>query len=128
MRIVIDTHIILQLSLQTLSSQSRMQLLQNKSNQIYISGISLWEISKLCELNRIKLNCSLKEYLKLIEENPKFKIIHFDSNILDRVSTIASSMHKDPADQIITATALELNAVLMTDDEIIAKSKLVEII
>ena len=70
MRIVIDTHIILQLSLQTLSSQSRMQLLQNKSNQIYISGISLWEISKL-------LNRSGQLWQILLDQNVKYSLCQY---------------------------------------------------
>lgn len=128
MRIVLDTHILIQISQNQLPSASRRKLLESASNELFYSNISLWEITKLVELKRIEIKRSLVEILSKFETHPKLKQIHFDAAILNRVNLISKSFHKDPADQLITATALELKASLMTDDQLIIASKLVSIV
>lgn len=115
MKIVIDTHILIHTSSGMLG-QTRSALIDDARNPVYISEISLWEISKLTELGRIAPAESLQSYLRKIESHPRYKVIGLSSHILAEIPALSQKMHKDLADQILAATALSLGAKLMTDD------------
>lgn len=127
MKIVLDTHIVLWAANNQLS-EARKELLENPENEIFISAISLWEITKFYELKRIQLEESLEQFLMMIENYPRFAIIPLTAMVLAKIPEIAPKMQKDPADQIIVATSLKLDAKLMTDDQEIRKADLVKII
>lgn len=115
MKILIDTHVLIYTSTGQLGP-TRSALIDDVRNPVYISEISLWEISKLTELGRITTAESLKSYLRKIECHPRYKVIGLSSDILAEIPALSQKMHKDPADQILAATALILGAKLMTDD------------
>lgn len=115
MKILIDTHILVQASCGTLG-KTRAALIDDSRNPVFISEISLWEITKLTEFGRINPAEGLKAYLRKIESHPRYRIIGFSSEMLPAIPALSAKMHKDPADQILAATALSLGAKLMTDD------------
>lgn len=127
MKIVLDTHIVLWAASDQLS-EARKEFLEDPHHEIFVSAISLWEITKLFELKRIQLEDALEKFLATIENHPRFTIVSLTSAVLAEILNIADKMHKDPADQIIVATARKLEAKLMTDDKEVRKSDLVKII
>lgn len=127
MKIVLDTHIVLWAANGELS-EARKELLEDPRHEIFISAISLWEITKLYEFEYIQFEGNLEDFLTTIENHPRFAIVPLAAPVLAKIPAIASKMHKDPADQIIVATALGLEARLMTEDKEIRKSGLVKII
>lgn len=127
MKILLDTHIILFSNTNQLS-EKRLALLENSKNELFISQISLWEIIKLYELKRITPQRSIEHFLMSIYHHPKYNILDLNPQILLKALDIAPKMHKDPSDQIIVASAISNNTVLMTNDKLIKKSKLVDTI
>lgn len=95
---------------------------------MYISQISLWEIAKLYALKRIAPERNLEYLLVPIYHHPKYNIVGLNPSVLLKLSNIASKLHKAPAHQLIVASALSIGAVLMTDDQLIKKSKPLEVI
>lgn len=109
-------------------SEARKELLEDSRHEIFISAISLWEITKLYELKYIRLEEVLEKFLTTIENHPRFAIVPLTAFVLAEIPAIGPKMHKDPADQIIVATARKLEARLMTDDKEIRKSDLIKTI
>lgn len=97
-------------------SPSRVQLLQDRKSRLYFSSISLWEIAKLYEYQRIRFRSDLGSFLGILENHPSYQPIPIETSILMKMIEISPRMHRDPADQLIVATTLSLGARLMTDD------------
>lgn len=124
MNILLDTHIIIHSNAGLLSSE-REKILENRKNSLYISQISLWEITKLCEHKHIIPEKGLQHLLISIYHHPLYTVVDFSLNMLLQLAQIAAKIHKDPADQIIMATALDIEAHIMTNDSRMKASKLV---
>jgi PIN domain nuclease of toxin-antitoxin system len=60
--------------------------------------------------------------------HPRYTIAEYDAELMLELLEIAPKLHRDPADQIIVATARLFNAALMTDDKRIRRSRLVEVL
>lgn len=127
MKIVLDTHVLIYAAAGKISL-GRSQLLKRKENQLIYSSISLWEISKLFQLGRLNPEGGLEVFLRRIIGHSRYTEVGFSPEILLTMVSIAEKMQKDPADQLVVATALALGARLMTDDVLIRKSKLVEVL
>lgn len=127
MKIVLDTHIIIFANSGRLS-EKRIKTLENEKNELYVSQISLWEITKLYELKRIATERSLEHLLVSIYYHKRFNLIELNPAVLLKLAEVSPKMLKDPADQLIVASALSINAALMSDDQQIKTGNLVEII
>ncbi|MBI4125019.1 MAG: type II toxin-antitoxin system VapC family toxin [Deltaproteobacteria bacterium] len=127
MKIVLDTHILLRAAADQLS-EARKELLEDPRHEIFVSAISLWEITKLYELKRIRLEEDLEKFLMTIENHPRFTLVPLTTTVLAEIPRLGEKTIKDPADQMIVAVARKLEARLMTDDKPIRKSGLVKTI
>ncbi len=127
MKIVLDTHIVLSAANETLAP-SRTELLIDQNNNLFISAITLWEITKLFEYKRIELVGGLQEFLECLYTHPKYTVVPIDPLVLKTLYNYSDKMHRDPADQLIVATALSLQGKLMTNDCKIIQSKLVSVL
>lgn len=122
MKLLLDTHILVRASCNALDTKRR-KLIEDENNECLFSDISLWEISKLYELKRIVLVDSLFDYLQKLCNHVGYRRIGLEPAILSRATELSKSMHKDPADQIIAATALVMGATLLSDDNQLKKVK-----
>src|SRR5438876_418636 len=81
-----------------------------------LADISLWEAAKLIELGRLQLSIPLPEFFRLAITT-ELTVLPVTPAIAERVTTLeASGFHKDPADQLIVATALVHGLRLISDD------------
>ena len=124
--ILLDTHILVRLAIGQLS-EARLELLRTVK-ELYISSISLWEVAKLVEYKRIEIEEGLGVFLERVHGNSNFTVVDLLPEILVKIASIAPQVGKDPADQIIVATALFLRARLMSDDSKMIESKLIEML
>jgi PIN domain nuclease of toxin-antitoxin system len=60
--------------------------------------------------------------------HPRYTIAQYDAGLMIELLRTVGKMHKDPADQIIVATATRLDAALMNDDLRIRRSGLAKIV
>lgn len=117
--IVLDTHIWIWWvhGDKRLTSKQLEFIQDNETGVIGISAISLWEIAKLVENERIKLSIPLEKWFTQALNYPGVQIIELTPAIAIESTCLPGEFHKDPADQIIVATARIMKCKLVTSDE-----------
>ena len=104
-----------------LTTKQRDVIKANETNRIGVSAISCWEIAKLFEYRRLDLPCPLKEWLDKALEYPGIRLLNLTPEIAIESTQLPGMFHKDPADQIIVATARIFNCPLVTSASNILK-------
>ncbi len=113
----LDTHILIH----ALGGDLRpRELALLKRNEWSVSAVVLWELAKLVQLGRIKLDLDDPEVVRALSA---IQVWPIDLNIA-RTST-RLDFSGDPADEIIAATSLVHNIPLLTRDKAILGSRLV---
>lgn len=81
-----------------------------------VSAISTWEVAMLVERGRLELRLDVEAWVARSEAAPEIEFVPVDSRIALRAVLLEDFAHRDPADRIIAATALRLDAALVTAD------------
>jgi len=98
-----------------LSDRQKSLLAENElSGKLGVSAISLWEIAKLVEIGRLVLPCPAESWLTQALAYPGITLLPITAEIAVASTRLPDSFHRDPADQIIVATARVLDCPLMT--------------
>ncbi|MEG3970518.1 type II toxin-antitoxin system VapC family toxin [Microcoleus sp. K1-B6] len=115
--IVLDTHIwVWWVDDNTrLTQKHRDWIQQYQSQGLGISIISCWEVAKLVEMGRLTLSVTVDEWLKQALAYPGVQLLELTIPIIVE-STKLTGFHRDPADQIIVATARICGCPLLTAD------------
>lgn len=127
MRIVLDTHAVIHAANDALEP-ARKHLLDDARSELFVSAVSLWEITKLVELGHLEMPDGFDRFMRELCSHPRYTIAQYDADLMIELLQVAPKLHKDPADQIIVATARRLDAALMTDDKRIRRARCVEIV
>jgi PIN domain nuclease of toxin-antitoxin system len=90
---------------------------ENEETGIGISAISLWEVAKLVERQRLVLPCSIKEWFDQALSYPGIQILDLTPEIAIESTQLPGDFHRDPADQINVATSRIYNYLLVTSDK-----------
>jgi len=87
-----------------------------QADSLALADISLWEAAKLVELGRLQLSVPLTEFFRLAI-TAELIVLPVTAAIAERVTSLErSGFHKDPADQLIVATALVHGLRLISND------------
>jgi PIN domain nuclease of toxin-antitoxin system len=119
--IVIDTHI----WIWWVQGDSRLLpeytdwIAEHESTGIAVSAISCWEVAKLVEYGRLTLSLPVKEWLTVALGYPGVFLQPLTPDIVVDATSLPPGFHRDPADQIIVATARTLDCPLVTQDHLI---------
>ena len=98
-------------------SQVQADFIKNhESNDIGVSAISCCEIAKLLQFQRIILPCELTEWFDLALNYPGLRLLPLTPSIAAESTRLPGVFHRDPADQIIVATARIHDCPLVTQD------------
>lgn len=84
---------------------------------IYISSISVWEMALLVQKKRLALRIDVSEWISRAESLRFLNFLAIDNSIALKSVNLPPPLHNDPADRIIIASALMLDALLITKDE-----------
>lgn len=82
-----------------------------------VSAISCWEVAMLISKGRLKLNLNTKEWINKALNYNKIELIPLSPDISITSTELDKSFHNDPANRIITATALVFDCELITKDK-----------
>jgi PIN domain nuclease of toxin-antitoxin system len=82
-----------------------------------VSAISCWEIAKLVEYSRLTLPLPVGEWLDQALAYPGIRLLELTAQIAVESTQLPGSFHRDPADQIIVATARIYAWPLVTLDQ-----------
>ncbi|HET7737588.1 MAG TPA: PIN domain-containing protein [Tepidiformaceae bacterium] len=88
-----------------------------------ISAIVLWEIEMLSRARRIRLSLESPALANVLDQ---VQIIAIDSNIARAIRRL--DFRSDPADELISATSVQLNVPLATRDALIHGSRVVPLV
>ena len=119
--LLLDTHVLVwwRIDSSRLSAaQSRaLDDMEKRGNRAAISSITIWELAKMYELGRLQVSLSLDAWLEELETDPLLTVLPLTARIAAESIRLGPSFHKDPADQIIVATARCHGLRLVTNDE-----------
>jgi len=114
LRLLLDTHI----WLWTLSDPKRigrrvLQQLKEEANELWLSPISTYEALTLHHKGRFEIDGNLTEWLARATAGTR------EAPLTHEIALVARqlSLHQDPADRILVATAEVLDLTLVTADE-----------
>jgi len=114
LKLLLDTHIWLWI-LQDPKRLGRrvLQQLKDEANELWLSPISTWEALTLHFKGRIEIKGNLTEWLGLAIAGTR------EAPLTHEIALAARqlSIHQDPADRILAATAEVLDLTLVTADE-----------
>ncbi len=121
MKAILDTHILLfwrsDPGRLTGAQRELLESIENSGGRFVISAITLWELAKLVEHDKITITRPLDLFLGEIEDHPRIEVTPLTGRILAESIQLGNGFHKDPADQMIAATARCLGFPLVTQDE-----------
>ena len=113
MKLLLDTHIWIWLlqSPQNLGSHTHQEL-ANEANELWLSPVSTWEALMLHRKKRVALSPDFLTWLR--QSAPGFVQAPFTHEIV--LASEQLSLHADPADRFLAATAQVLGLTLVTAD------------
>ena len=115
--IILDTHI----WIWWVDGSDRLSAAQRNAimghTEIGVSAISCWEVSKLVEKSRLTLDRPTLDWLQLALLYPNVRLLDLSPEVAAASASLPGSFHRDPADQILTATARLNDCSLVTSDQ-----------
>jgi PIN domain nuclease of toxin-antitoxin system len=116
--IILDTHIWVWWvdGSQRLTPAQRRHIEANEAAGLGVSVISCWEVAKLVELDRLVMSCPLGEWIAQALAYPGIRLLYLTPRIAIEATQLPGTFHRDPADQIIVATARVRRYPLLTGD------------
>mgnify|MGYP001569579819 CR=1 FL=1 len=89
--------------------------LLSESDRVVIASVSCFEIALATEKCKIGLPCSIRDWFAEALEKSGIELIHLTPAIAEKAVNL-TPVHKDPFDRIILATAIEIDARLLSLD------------
>ena len=88
-----------------------------RTDELLVSAISAWEIAMLVQKNRLVLDRDVAQWLHAAMAMPGISLAPLSLEVAVESTRLPGSLHPDPADRIIAATARHHVATLVTDDQ-----------
>ena len=116
--IVLDTHILIWwVSGSNRLTEAQQAAIDEAGQNIGVSVITCWEIAKLVERDRLLLDRPVSAWLATALSYPGVRLLELTLEIAVASTQLPGTFHRDPADQIIVATARETGSRLVTSDQ-----------
>lgn len=93
---------------------------------LIISDISIWEISMLIKKGRIEIDTNATHFINLFLQSRNISVQAISPEIAELSVNFGAEINNDPADRIIAATSIIHNAQLVTADNNLRDSDLVD--
>lgn len=116
--IVLDTHAWIWWTLDPdrLSDAQHQTIKDNEGDCIGVSAISCWEIAKLCEYRRLELPQDVSDWFTAGLAYPGVALLPITPAVAVESTRLPGAFHRDPADQLIVATARVHDCELVSSD------------
>ena len=116
--IVLDTHIWVWWvhADARLTAVQRQRLTENEAHGLGVSIISCWEVAKLVEYKRLVLPCPVADWFDQALTYPGVLLLNLTPRIALESTQLPGNFHRDPADQMLVATARIHDCPLLTAD------------
>ena len=123
MKLLLDTHIWIWTRLQPdrLSSPV-VKALEDPENELWLSPLSIWELSNLVDKGRIVLNTGVEDWVARAMQAVPLKEAAITHEVALETRRVQLP-HRDPVDRFLAATAKVYELTLVTADERLLGSK-----
>ena len=129
-RLLLDTHVLLRWLFEAKKlSGPQLRAVESavrRGEPVAVSAISLLEIAVLGSGEKPRLKTSLEEFFQALNSNSNLRILPLTGEVALDVASL--SVLRDPADRAIAATARVHRLRLVTSDQRIIESKLVQVV
>lgn len=102
--------------------------IKNAGSDLYICDISIWEISMLIKRNRLSVEDTPSDFIKLVLQSRNYHVHEITPEVAELSVNFGPEINNDPADRLISATSILLNAPLITADQNLRDATLIETI
>jgi len=117
MKYLLDTHVFLWSLLETKEiPKQTIKEIKNPNNEIYVSSVSLWEISIKTRINKLKLEGIAIEDLAGNIEKLAYRVITMTAEDALGYCNLAESTHKDPFDRMLIWQCISRNITIISKD------------
>jgi PIN domain nuclease of toxin-antitoxin system len=117
MKFLLDTHIWLWSALEPGRLSRRVaKALQDPANELWLSPISVWELTILCRKGRFRLQPDIQTWVANSISELRLVEAPFTIDVPLAMVSLTFS-HADPADQFLVASAKVFDLTLVTADE-----------
>jgi PIN domain nuclease of toxin-antitoxin system len=121
MKFLLDTHVFIWLDIAPANlSAPVIATIQDPSNTIYLSLVSIWEIQIKMQLGKLKLSTDLQTTVLAQEKANKLKRLSMVFKDIVEIDKLPYH-HRDPFDRLLIAQARTRKLTLLTNDANIQK-------
>jgi len=118
--LLLDTHVVLWLDsgddrLRP-STRSLIDTCWQNGGTIYLSPVTAWEIALLVDTGRVELDVPVDVWIQRFLDRPGIEGVALAHRAAARSYQLHHFAHRDPADRLLIATAIELKCPLVTYD------------
>jgi len=92
------------------------KIIEDASNNVFVSKLSFWEISLKFGLGKLDLKESSPEQLPEAAVKMGFEILELDVDHVSSCHRLPREGHKDPFDRMLVWQAIQQNLVLVSGD------------
>ncbi|MEZ5451345.1 MAG: type II toxin-antitoxin system VapC family toxin [Thiothrix sp.] len=119
MRLLLDTCTFLWLISDDDSlSQSARELFQNPQNEVFLSVVSVWEITVKYQLGKLPLPQHPRHYIPQQRTMHHIESLSLHEEAIQHLANLPEN-HRDPFDRMLICQAVEEGLVLLTPDPLI---------
>jgi PIN domain nuclease of toxin-antitoxin system len=125
---LLDTHVLVEWiqDAQSLSAAHRSVIEAASADQpLFVSDISLWEVATLVRVGRLRPRVPLRDWLEAAVAPPLVQRMPISPAVAAEMAALPTSLHRDPADLLLIASARVAGATLLTRDRRIIASGVV---
>jgi PIN domain nuclease of toxin-antitoxin system len=124
-RLLLDTHVALWLDSGDdrlrASTRALIDVSWQNGGSIFLSAITAWEIALLVDTGRVDLDLPVEAWIERFLDRPGVEAVPLGYEAACRSYQLHHLEHRDQADRLLIATAIELACPLVTYDERIAR-------
>lgn len=119
MRFLLDTHVWIWLldCPERLSAGAAQAINRDDAGVFGVSDISSWEVARKESLGKLKLSLASRVWLSRASTAPGIEMLRVDADVSWESCHLPGNFHRDPADQIVVATARLHGLTVITRDE-----------
>jgi PIN domain nuclease of toxin-antitoxin system len=125
--ILLDTHVLIWMSSdpRRVSAKARQQIVEARRNTgLAVASITLWELAWLAENQRVLYSGSVESFVR--ETISRVAVKSLSPEIVAVAAHMPDNYPKDPSDRLIGSTAIVMGMPLVTADERIRSSGIVD--
>ncbi len=96
------------------------ELFVNPSNDVFLSAVSVWELSVKHALGKLPMPSSLDRFVVEQRERHRIVALPLDERAVVHLHKLPA-LHRDPFDRMLVCQAIEHDCILLTPDPLIAQ-------